>query len=138
MPFDWREQWRRRPWQAQLLLAFCAYMTFVYVPYDFFFKPTAEDQEVWFGFVLRGAAAKWTEPLHWIIYAGLGWGFWRMTPWVWPAAAIYTAQIAIGMLVWNLTDPRGFLIGGVVSGAVFGALAWWMWNAREGIGTTAE
>ena len=51
---------------------FCAYMTFVYMPFDIFIKPVAEDQEVWFGFMLTGWWAKATAPLHWLIY---GFGF---------------------------------------------------------------
>ena len=38
-----------RPGWMNALMAFCAYMAFVYVPWDFFVKPVAEDQEVWLG-----------------------------------------------------------------------------------------
>jgi hypothetical protein len=127
---DWRAELRRRPWWVNALLAFCAFMTVVYMPYDMT-KPLATDEEVWFGFVLRGSAAKVTEPLHWAIYAGLGWGFWRMAPWVWTAAALYVAQIAIGMLVWSARDPRGpGVAAGLVAFAAFAALAWVLWRAR--------
>ena len=63
-----------------VLLAFCLYMTFVYLPFDLFFKPVADDEEVWFGFLLHGWAAKLTEPLHWAIYGAGAWGFWKMRP----------------------------------------------------------
>jgi hypothetical protein len=43
-----------RPWWMNILFAFCAYMTFIYMPFDLFWKPVAEDQEVWFGFPLTG------------------------------------------------------------------------------------
>ena len=51
-------QWRRRHWWMNLMWYFCLYMTFVYLPYDLFIKPVAEDREVWFGFMLEGWAAK--------------------------------------------------------------------------------
>ena len=82
-------------------------MTFIYMPYDLFFKPVAEDEEVWFGFVLHGWEAKLTAPLHWLIYGAGAYGFWKMARWMWPFAALYTTQIAIAMLVWNLIDERG-------------------------------
>lgn len=104
-----------RPWWINLLCVFCLYMTLFYLPYDFFFKPMAHDEEVWFGVVIRGFWAKATEPLHWLIY-GLGaWGFWRMRPWMWPWAAVYSAQVAVSMLVWNLLEARG---GGWPAGAI--------------------
>ena len=33
-----------------VVFLFCVYMTFVYLPWDVFIKPIAEDEEVWFGF----------------------------------------------------------------------------------------
>ena len=104
-----------RPWWINLLWVFCLYMTFIYVPFDVFFKPMAQDQEVWFGVVLSGFWAKATEPLHWLIYALGAWGFWRMRAWMWPWAAAYAAQVAIGMLVWNLREARG---GGWLAGVI--------------------
>lgn len=98
-----------------VLWVFCVYMTFVYVPFDIFFKPIAEDREVWFGVALSGWWAKATAPIHWIIYALGAWGFWGMHRWMWPWAAVYAGQVAVGMLVWNLTDARG---RGWVAGAI--------------------
>lgn len=115
MAFDVAAELRRRPWWMNLLWGFCLYMTFVYLPFDLFLKPVAEDEEVWFGFVLRGWHAKLTEPLHWLIYGAGAFGFWKMSRWMWPWAAVYAAQVALAMLVWNLIDSRG---GGIVSGAV--------------------
>jgi short-subunit dehydrogenase len=105
------------------LLGFCAYMTFVYMPFDFFLKPIEADVEVWFGVMLHGLAAKATEPLHWAIYAAGVYGFWHMRPWLWPWAGLYVAQVAIGMAVWSIGHFGG--VEGVVKGAV-GALpfAW--------------
>ncbi len=112
---------------------FCIYMTLIYLPFDLFFKDVASDEEVWFGFVLRGWWAKATEPLHWLIY-GLGaYGFWKMSRWMHPWAAIYTAQIAISMLVWNLVDERGGgWTAGMISFAIFlvPVIALWMSRAK--------
>ena len=119
MAFDVVAELRRRPWWMNVLWAFCLYMTFIYLPYDLFFKPVAEDEEVWFGFVLHGWAAKLTAPLHWLIYAAGAYGFWKMARWMWPWAALYMAQVAIAMLVWNLIDERG---GGWIAGLVSAAI----------------
>ena len=110
---------RRRPWWMNILWGFCLYMTFIYLPYDLFLKPVAADEEVWFGFVLRGWAAKATAPLHWLIYGAGAYGFWKMSRWMWPWAAVYAAQVAVAMLVWSLVDPRGSgLLAGAISAAV--------------------
>jgi hypothetical protein len=101
-----------------LLFGFCLYMTFIYMPFDMFFKPVAEDQEVWFGFLLQGWAAKLTEPIHWAIYTAGAFGFWKMRAWMWPWAGLYAAQVALGMLVWSLLDSRGSLITGAIAMAV--------------------
>ena len=120
-----------RPWWVTALGLFCAYMTFVYLPYDFFFKPVEQDDEVWFGLVLHGRAAKLTEPLHWAIYAAGTWGFLRDRPWIWVGSSLYVFQIAIGMLVWNLTDNRGGgWAAGLVTGSLFTALGILLWRQR--------
>jgi hypothetical protein len=114
------------------LLVFCAYMTFIYVPWDFFFKPVAEDAEVWFGILLSGWAAKATEPLHWLIYAAGTVGFWKMRPWMHPWAALYVVQIAIGMFVWQLLDERGRgLVGASISAVPFIILAIALWRSKS-------
>ena len=114
-----KQDWQRRPWWMNLIFYFCVYMTFIYMPFDLFWKPVADDEEVWFGFVLHGWWAKATGPLHWLIYGFGAYGFWRMRRWMWPWAAIYAAQVVIAMFVWNLVDPRG---GGVSAGAIAAAL----------------
>lgn len=119
-----------RPWWMNGMLAFCAFMTFIYMPFDLFWKPVEGDMEIWFGIALHGWAAKATEPVHWAIYAAGTLGFWKMRPWMHPWAALYIAQIAIGMFVWSILDERGSLLSGIVSGAVFAALAAVTW--REG------
>ncbi|MEC8821568.1 MAG: hypothetical protein VYA08_11790 [Pseudomonadota bacterium] len=104
----------RSLWMNGLML-FCFYMTFVYMPFDLFYKPVAADQEVWFGLLLSGWLAKLTEPLHWLIYALGSYGFLNMKSWMWPWAGIYVLQVAIGMFVWSVADERG---GGVLFGGV--------------------
>jgi hypothetical protein len=126
-----KENLRRRPLWMNLLMAFCAYMTFIYVPWDFFFKPVALDQEVWFGILLTGWAAKATEPLHWLIYAGGTLGFWKMRSWMFPWASLYVVQIAIGMFVWQLLDERGSgLTGAAISAIPFVLLAIALWRSK--------
>src|SRR5689334_21457260 len=120
---------RVRPTWVNLLLAFTAFMAFVYTPWDMLVKPVAEDQEVWFGLLLTGWAAKATEPLHLAIYAAFSWGLWHMRPWMRFWGTAWIVQVPIGMLVWNLTDPRGSLLGGIVSGLVFAWLARVYWRA---------
>ena len=134
-----RSELGKRSWWMNLIFAFCVYMTFIYMPFDIFFKPMAEDEEVWFGFTLHGFWAKATAPLHWLIYAAFAAGFFRMSRWMWPWAAVYVAQIALSMLVWNLLDPRGGGWGvGLVAGAIFLAPTIALWRAREAFQSPAE
>jgi len=109
---------------------FCLFMAFVYCPYDVLIKPlfrgVASAQEVWLGFMLTGWLAKLTEPLHWAIYAALGYGLHRERPWAWTAAALYTVQVAVGSAIWVLLyasyGPLGYALTPVVI-AAFLALA---------------
>ena len=123
---------RVRPWWMTALLFFCAYMTFVYVPWDLFLKPLARDEEVWFGIRFHGYAAKLLALPHWAIYAAGMVGFWRMRRWMWPYAALYVAQVAIAMVVWPLVYVGGIrsIFLALASGAVFGGLAVALWRAR--------
>ena len=125
-----------RPWWMNALMLFCAFMACVYMPWDFFIKPVAVDAEAWFGFLLRGWGAKLTEPLHWAIYAAGAYGFWRMRAWMWPWAAVYAAQVALGMLVWNIVyvgGMRGWLAG-LVSFVPFAAITAALWGAQQQFG----
>ncbi len=46
---DWRaDLFRDRPFWLNAVMVFCGFMAFVYMPWDIFIKPVAEDQEVWF------------------------------------------------------------------------------------------
>ena len=122
-----------RPWWMNALMLFSTYMAVIYVPWDLFVKPVAEDEEVWFGILLHGWAAKATEPLHWAIYAAGAWGFWKMRPWMWPWAAVYAGQVAIGMLVWTgLYGPGGAAswLAGLVVFVPFAYLTLALWRAR--------
>src|SRR5262245_16855760 len=112
-----RNHLARRPWWMNILMIVCAYLAFVFLPWDLFIKPVARDEEVWFGIMLRGWAAKATEPLHWAIYLAAVYGFWRMRPWMWPWAAVYMAQLALAILVWNLVYVGGWrgAFGGLAS-----------------------
>src|SRR5215470_9015719 len=119
------------------LLLFCAFMAVVYVPFlDFLRKPVESDTEVWLGLPLHGVWAKATEPLHMAIYGAGAWGFWKMRRWMHPWAAVYSASVAIGMLIWAATDPRDVprlqLLGvGAAGFALFGGLTVALWRARE-------
>lgn len=97
------------------ILLFCAFMTFFYLPWDIFIKPLEQDQEVWFGVLFTGWAAKFGALLHWVVYGAGFWGFLKMKPWLHPWAAVYLGQIAIGMLIWSTFDERG---SGIVRGAL--------------------
>ena len=63
-----REGLARRPLWMNAILAFCTYMTFIYLPWDVFIKPLEVDQEVWFGVLFTGWAAKAGALLHWFVY----------------------------------------------------------------------
>jgi short-subunit dehydrogenase len=131
---DWlRDVFRDRPWWINALMVFCAYMAFVYVPWDLFVKPVAEDHEVWFGIAFTGWAAKVMAVPHWIVYAAGFHGFRRLRPWVRSWGAVYTGQIAFGMFVWSwvrVGGLLGFLAGGAVA-LPFVGLTWLLWNARD-------
>ena len=118
-----------RPHWMNAIMVFCAYMTFIYMPFDLFYKPVAEDQEVWFGFMLTGWAAKATEPLHWLIYGAGFYGFLKMKTWMWPWACVYVVQVAIGMLVWSLMNAAGWITGAIAF-ALFSSLAYALWRAK--------
>jgi hypothetical protein len=113
-------------------MVFTAYMAFVYVPWDFFVKPTVEDQEVWFGILFRGTAAKVLEIPHWLVYAAGFYGLRYMKSWMWPWAPVYAGQVAIGMLMWPLLYVEGFLgfLFGVIAFVPFAGLTWLLWESR--------
>jgi short-subunit dehydrogenase len=125
-----------RPTWMNALMVFCGFMAFVYLPWDFLIKPVAGDEEVWFGLRFTGWGAKLTEPFHWAIYAAGWYGFRNMKGWMWPWAAVYAGQVALGMLLWNFIYVGGF--GGVVLGLAscvpFAALTYALWQADAQFG----
>jgi short-subunit dehydrogenase len=131
---DWLDaQSQLRPWWMNILMVITAFLAFVYLPWDFFFKPVAEDQEAWFGLLLTGWAAKLTEPIHLASYAAGAYGFWRMRPWMWPWAAAYSAQMTIGMFLWPsiyVGGIGGWFVG-LASLALFGTVTMALWNAKQ-------
>ena len=131
--------WQQRPWWMNLMFYFCLYMTFLYMPFDMFYKPVELDEEIWFGFTLHGWWAKATEPLHWLIYGVGAYGFWRMKDWMWPWAAVYAGQVVIAMVVWNLLDPRGGgWLASIIAGLLFTLPMVMLWRARTVFHTEPE
>lgn len=131
---DWlRDIFSDRPWWMNALMVFSAYMAFIYLPWDIFWKPAAEDQEVWFGITFSGWSAKATAFLHWFVYGAGAYGFRRRRPWVCSWGAAYTAQIAFGMLVWNVLKFGSFLgwFVGLISALPFAGLAVVLWKSRD-------
>ena len=120
-----------RPWWMTALMLLCALQVFILLPSDLLFRPLAEDQEVWFGYVLTGWAAKITNPIHWLIYAFGMVGFYRMRPWMHPWAALYTTQVAIAAFVWSVRDESVPLIGAIVSLVAVLGLAWLLWRSKQ-------
>jgi len=133
-----RDSFAHRPWWMNALMVLCAFIAYVYVPWDFLFKPVARDQEAWFGLLLHGRAAKMTEPLHFLIYATGAFGFWRMKSWMWPWAAVYAAVVAFGMFTWPITykGGAGGWILGIASAAPFVWIAYALWDSKHLFGKT--
>lgn len=112
------------------LALFCA-ATVVFLAWRDVTIPAVRDTEVWLGLELRDAAARWTAPLHWALYAFAAWAFATRRPWIWSVATAYAALIALSHGVWNLTSPSG---GGAFDAlwqtALFAAPALALWSAR--------
>ena len=81
------------------LALFCA-VTVVFLAVRDLFVPHARDVEVWFGVELHGAAARWSAPLHWAIFAIGAWASWRARPWVARAAIGYAIYVAVSHAIW--------------------------------------
>jgi short-subunit dehydrogenase len=124
---------RGRPLWMNALMVFCAYMTFIYMPWDIFWKPVAEDHEVWFGILLTGWAAKITAPAHWFIFAAGTYGFRRMRPFMCTWGAVYAGYVAFSMFVWGIAH-MGVLYGtlaGLAGGFFPGLIAFALWNSHD-------
>ncbi len=124
---------RRRPWWANALLLFCAYMALVDVPMDLFLKPVASDEEVWFGIRSYAWTAKLLAIPHWIVYSAGLYGFWTLARWMHPWAAVYALQVLISMVVWPVLYKEGptRYLSAALLGASFGWVPWLLWRARD-------
>lgn len=129
----WRARMQRRPSWMNLLMYFCFYMAIIHIPIDLFLKPLARDQQVWFGIMWYGWAAKVGALLHWGVFAAGAYGFWHMRTWMWPWAAVYAAQVTFSMVVWFLFYRGGLsgFIGALLTGAFFGGLTLMLWRAQS-------
>jgi short-subunit dehydrogenase len=128
-----RDVFAGRPWWLNAMMVFCAFMTFVYVPWDIFWKPLSADHEVWFGYAFEGWSAKLAALVHWWVYGALLYGLRRMRPWARLGLTAYLAQVAFGMFVWSAVEYgswTGFFLG-LIAAAPFLALTSVVWNARD-------
>jgi hypothetical protein len=101
-----------RPWFATAAAVYCAASAVFLMARDLL-VPEVRDVEVWFGFELRGLAARLTAPLHWAIFAAGAFAFWTQQRFVWTAAAAYAFYFALSHLVWSEASPNGngWLVG---------------------------
>lgn len=124
---------RERPWWMSAIMIFCAWMAFVYAPWDVFVKPVGRDEEVWLGLTFHGWAAKLAALPHWFVYASAVYGFRRRRPWMAVWAPVYTAQVALSVWIWTALETggaRGAGRGLLLSLPLFG-LAWAFWHRRD-------
>ena len=124
---------RERPWWMSATMIFCAYMAFIYMPWDIFVKPVAEDEEVWFGILFTGAWAKILAFPHWFVYGAAVYGFRRRRPWMAFWAPAYAAQVAFGIYLWTAIETGGLsgVLVGLFPALPFVGLAYAFWNARD-------
>ena len=124
---------RERPWWMSATMVFCAFMAFIYMPWDIFVKPMAEDREVWFGILFQGFWAKLFAIPHWFVYSAAVYGFRRRRPWMAFWAPAYVAQVAFGMYLWTAIQTGGFsgIFVGIFPALPFIGLTYAFWNARD-------
>jgi uncharacterized protein (DUF924 family) len=113
------------------LALFCA-ATVVFLAARDLTVPHVRDVEVWGGFEVHGPAAWLSAPLHWAIFALGAWGFWRVRPWVLPAAAAYAFYVAASHLVWSEASShgRGWPVG-LAQAALFSLPGFALWRAHR-------
>jgi short-subunit dehydrogenase len=128
----WRAHMRRRPWWMNALMYFSMFMAVIALPRDFFCTPVARDDQVWFGIMLHGWAAKLGELAHWAVYAAAAYGFWRMRSWMWPGAALYAGQVTFSMFIWFAVHRGGArgLLAALIALAAYGSLTMLLWRSR--------
>ena len=126
-----------RPWFATAAAVFCAVSVVVLVTRDLL-VPEVRDVEVWFGFELRGPAARVTAPLHWAIFAAGAFAFWTQQRYVWTAAAAYAFYVALSHLVWSEASPNGngWLVG-LAQAAALSIPGWLFLRAGRAVRTRA-
>ena len=131
--------WTRRPWWVNCILLFSLFMTFIYSPFDVIFKPLAEDEDVWLGFVFTGWAAKLGGVIHWLVYGALARGLWLMRRWAWWLGSLYSTQVAIAMFLWPLLNREdASLLTATIAGLLFSIPAFAFWRARGQFDTTPD
>jgi hypothetical protein len=123
---------RERPWWMSATMVFCAFMAFVYMPWDIFVKPAAVDVEVWFGLAFHGVWAKLLAFPHWFVYLAAVYGFRRRRPWMAFWAPAYLAQVAFGMYLWTAIRTGGFsgVVVGLFPALPFLGLTYAFWKSR--------
>ena len=129
---DWKTEWAKRPWWLNLVLLFCLYMTFIYSPFDVLTKPLAADEDVWLGYMFLGWQAKVGGVVHWVVYAALAFGLWKMTPWCWWLGSLYATQVALAMFLWPILQKGSdSWPGAVIAGLLFALPAAAFWRSRH-------
>ena len=126
-------EWQKRPIWMNLIFLFCLFMVFIYSPFDIFTKPYAQWADVWLGYTLTGWYAKAGEQLHWLVYSLGAYGFWKMKSWMWPWAAIYSAQVVVAMVVFSVAHSADLFTGimqAAVTGGIFLIPTIALWRAK--------
>lgn len=120
-----------RPHWMTAMAVFCALGAALLISRDLT-VPEVRDVEVWFGFELRGSAARLTAPLHWAILGAGAWAYWTQQRWIALATALYLNYVAFSHLVWSEASPRGrgFWVG-LAQATLFAALALPFWIAHR-------
>ena len=128
---DIRAEWAKRSWWLNGIMLFSLFMVFIYTPFDVGLKPVAEDEDVWFGYMFTGWAAKVGGLVHAVVYGLLGWGLWKMRPWVWWVGSLYLTQVAIAMFLWPLFNEQGTLLTAAIAGGICSIPAIAFWRAKD-------
>ncbi len=100
-----RPEVQRQWWMAAIAAFFVLSLVFN-VPRDLLYAEYG-NVEVWLGFEVTGAVARWTAPIHWAMFAVGAWAFWTCKSWALPATAAYAFYVAFSHIVWNEASPNG-------------------------------
>ena len=96
----------QRQWWMAAIAAFFVLSLVFNVPRDLLYAEHG-NVEVWLGFEVTGAVARWTAPIHWAMFAVGAWAFWTCKSWALPATAAYAFYVAFSHIVWNEASPNG-------------------------------